>query len=100
DLLGQIAIGRGDDAHIDLDHTRTAEPRDLTFLQDSQQPGLQLERQLEHLVEEHGPAVRQLEPADLARVGAGECAALPAEHNAFYEGGCAGLSHNTDTPRA
>ena len=82
-LLGQVAVGRGDDADVDVDRARTAEALDLPLLQHAQQLRLQLERQLADLVEEHGAAVRQLEAADLAGVRAGEGAALVAEQLAL-----------------
>ena len=82
-LLGQIAVGRRDDADVDVDRARTAEAFDLPFLEHAQQPRLQLERQLADLVEEDRAAVRQLEPADLAGVRAGEGAALVAEQLAL-----------------
>ena len=82
-FLVQIAVGGGDDAHVDVDRPRAAEPLDLAVLQHAQQLRLQLERQLADLVEEDRAAVGQLEAAGLRRVRAGEGAALAAEQLAL-----------------
>src|SRR5262249_55642712 len=52
DLRGEIAMGRRDDAPVDLLDLRRAERLDLALLQDAQQLGLQRERQLTDLVDE------------------------------------------------
>jgi hypothetical protein len=41
DCRGEIAVGRCDDAHIDLLHLRRADRLDLALLQDTQQLGLE-----------------------------------------------------------
>ena len=87
DHFGQIAIGGGDEAHVDGDGPRAAEALDLALLQGAQQFGLQVERQLAHLVEKERAFVRQLQAADLARDGAGERAFLVAEELAFEQSG-------------
>ena len=43
DRLLQIAVGRGEDAHIHLDRVRAADPFKLALLQDAQQFGLAAE---------------------------------------------------------
>ena len=86
-FLGQIAVGRGDDAHVDVHRARAAQPLELSFLQHAQQLGLQLERQLADFVEEERAAVGELEAADLGRVRAGERAALAAEQLALDQVG-------------
>ena len=48
---------------------------------------MQVERQLAHLVEKERALVRQLQPAHLARDGAGERAFLMAEELAFEQAG-------------
>ena len=66
DGLEQVAIGGGDDPDVDLHRRRAADPVELVLLQDAEQLGLGLERELADLVEEDRPAVGQLEPADVA----------------------------------
>jgi hypothetical protein len=61
DHFGQIAIGGGDEAHVDGDGPRAAQALDLALLQSAQQFRLQVERQLAHLVEEERALVRQLQ---------------------------------------
>ena len=85
DHFGQIAIGGGDEAHVDGDGPRAAQALDLALLQSAQQLRLQVERQLAHLVEEERALVRQLQAADFARDGAGERALLVAEEFAFEQ---------------
>ena len=77
----------GDDAHIDGNALRAAEPVDLTFLEHAQQLDLHFWRQVADLVEEDGRVVRQFEPPDLARDGAGERAFLAPEQLALDERG-------------
>ena len=55
------------------------EPPDLPRFEHAEQLGLQLERELADLVEEHRPAAGLLEHADPPRHGAGEGALLVAE---------------------
>ena len=63
----QIAVGGGDDAHVDLERTRPADAFEPLVLERAQDLGLQRQRQLADLVEEQRAAVRQLELAGLAR---------------------------------
>ena len=67
DLLLEIAVRRGDDAHVDLDRLAAADPLELALLQDAQQLDLHVQRELADLVEEQRAAVGQLEPAQPAR---------------------------------
>jgi hypothetical protein len=62
-----------------------SQPFELAVLQKLQQLGLRLERQFSHLVEKDGPAIGQLEPADLRRLRVGERAAFVAEQLAFEQ---------------
>src|SRR5665213_1261833 len=66
DLERQIAIGRGDDADIDLDPA-AADALEGLLLQGADDLALSLERHVGNLVEEQGAAMRLLERADLAR---------------------------------
>ena len=87
DVLGEVAVGGRDHAHVDLDRPRAAQPLELPGLEHAQQLGLHLERQLADLVEEERRAVGELEAADLAGQGAGERALLAAEQLALDEPG-------------
>ena len=51
DFAGQIAVGAGDDADVDLDRLRGTQRHDFAFLEDAQQLGLQRQRHLGNLVE-------------------------------------------------
>ena len=96
DHFGQVAIGGGDEAHVDGDGPRAAQALDLPLLQRAQQLGLQVERHLADLVEKERALVRQLEAADLARDGAGERALFVAEELAFEQPGGNGRAIQLD----
>ena len=81
----EIAVGRGDDAHVDADVLPSAEPGELAVLQHLQQLGLQRRAHLADLVEEHRPVIGELELAGLVLDGAGERAALEAEELRFEQ---------------
>ena len=83
----EVAVRRGDEADVDLDRLRTADPLELLLLQDAQQLRLKLERDLADLVEEQRAAVGHLEAADLLGDGAGEGAPLVPEELALEETG-------------
>ena len=65
DLVLEIAVGRGDDAHVDLDGLGRADAPDLALLQHAQELHLHLGADLADLVEEQRAAVRLLEEAAL-----------------------------------
>ena len=50
-LLGEIAIGGGDDAHVDLDNADATHALEAPLMQDAQKLGLKLWPDLRHLVE-------------------------------------------------
>ena len=75
----QIDVGGGDDPHIDPQALGGADADDGLFLQEAQQAGLQVERQVADLVEEQNALVGGLDVADLALAGASERALLVAE---------------------
>ena len=79
DARAQVAVGRRDDAHVDLHRVVAAERLDRPLLQHAQQLGLRRQRQLRDLVQEQRAAVRGLEAALAAVGGAGERAALVPE---------------------
>ena len=60
----EVAVGGGDDAHVDTNRRAPSDPLELALLQDAEQGDLGLHRQLAHLVEEKGPALRQLEATE------------------------------------
>src|SRR6185295_6138222 len=65
-LRAQVAVGRRDDADVDLDVLLAADAAERTPLEDPEQGRLDRQRQLADLVEEDRPAVRQLEGSLLA----------------------------------
>src|ERR1017187_1083825 len=79
----QIAAGSRYQPDIDLDRVSAAQPLELLLLQDPQQLGLQLRRDVAHLIQEQGALVRHFEAAGPARDGARERALLVAEQFAF-----------------
>ena len=82
-LGGEIAVGRGDDPHIDLERPGRAQGQHLAFLQRAQQLGLQGERQFADLVEQQRALVGGAEQP-LARLGrAGEGTLAVAEQQRF-----------------
>ena len=81
----EVAVGGGDDAHVDLSRPRLAHPPDGARLDGPQELRLELERQLADLVEEHGPAVGRFEGADALAIRAREGAAYVPEELALDE---------------
>src|SRR6185369_13749332 len=71
-LGAQVAVGRGDDADVDLDVLLAADAAERPPLEDAEQGRLDRQRQLADLVEEDRSAVRELEGPLLAALGAGE----------------------------
>src|SRR6188474_3448830 len=85
DHHAEIAVGRGDPAHVDLERAAAADALEAALLQDAQELGLELGLELADLVEEERAAVGQLEPAALALGRAGERALLVAEQLALEQ---------------
>ena len=79
DLLLQDLVAGRDDPDLDLDRLGAAHALELPGLEDAQQLGLEGGRDVAGLVEQQRPAVGQLEPADLAPLGAGEGTLLVPE---------------------
>ena len=77
--VGQVHVGGGDHAHVGLLHLGGADLHEFAVLQDAQQEGLRLARQLADLVEKKGPAVGLLEVALPLADGAREGPLLVAE---------------------
>ena len=72
DLLLQVAVGRGDDADVDLLRLALADALELALLEHPQQLDLQLGAHAGDFVEEDGAAVGGLEAAGLVLDGPGE----------------------------
>ena len=77
--LLEIAIARGEHAHVERHGLARAERLDLALLQHAQELGLQAELHLRDLVEQQRAAVRLHELADAAGLRAREGALLMAE---------------------
>ena len=75
----EVEVGGRDDLRVGLDGLRPADALELLVLDDAQELGLDAERGLADLVEEDRPPLRELEPARLPPVGAGEGALLVPE---------------------
>ena len=73
-------MGGAEDPHIGVQGLHAAEALEGPLLDDPEQLGLEGGVHLPDLVEEEGAPVRELEAPELARRGAGEGAALVAEH--------------------
>ena len=82
---GQILVGGGENAHIDLDRLATAHAFDLARFDGAQQFGLCFGTQVADFVEKECAGMRQLETAYAPVGGPRECAALVAEHLALDE---------------
>src|SRR5205085_3100424 len=80
---GEVAVGGGDDADVDLDLARAADALELLLLQHAQQLRLEVEPHLADLVEEQRAAMRPLERPLDALDRAGERALLVAEQRAL-----------------
>ncbi len=85
DRLGQVAVGRRDQADVHLDRLVGPDPDDLARLERPEQLDLGRERDVADLVEEQGAAVGVLEPPFALAVGAGEGAPDVAEELAFED---------------
>ena len=72
DLVLEDAVGRGDDADVDLLGLAVADAEDDALLQRAQELDLEVQRQLADLVEEERAPVGRLELAGARRDGAGE----------------------------
>src|SRR5262249_39930211 len=81
----EIAVGRRDDADVDLDGAIAADALHLALLEDAEELGLEPEVELPDLVEEDGAALGLLEDAAVLPDGAGERALLVAEERRLDE---------------
>ena len=85
-LLLQIAVGGGEDAHVDAHRRLAADALQFLLLQHPQQLDLHRRRGLADLVEEEGAAVGLDELALAAAVGAGEGPLLVTEELRLEQG--------------
>ena len=83
DLLLEVAVGRGDDADVDLLGLAVADAEDDALLQRAEELHLEVQRQLADLVEEERALVGRLELAGPRRDRAGEGALHVAEELAL-----------------
>ena len=84
-FLRQVAVGGGDDPEVRAPMGERTDRAEFLFLQDAQQLGLQVERQLADFVEERRAAVGRFDQAGLGRDRAGEGAFDVAEQLALHE---------------
>jgi len=82
----QVAVGRGDQAHVDFLRLYRTNPANLAFLQHAQQACLGFEREFTDFVEEQCATVGGFYQASTAGTGAGECPFFMAEQFRFDEG--------------
>src|SRR5436190_5182085 len=79
DHLLEIAVAGRDEARVEVDGRGAADAHEAPLLEDPQELGLQIRRELADLVEEKRAAARELELAELTRDRARERALLVAE---------------------
>ena len=79
DLFLQLGIGGGDDADVHPDILHAADFSEGRFLNQPQELGLQVDRQVAYFVEEEGPAVGHFDQSLLVAAGVGERAFFMAE---------------------
>jgi hypothetical protein len=75
-VLVQIAIGRGDDTHVDMQSSDSAQPFKLAILQYTQEFGLQFGRHFSDFI-------RQFDAPDFLVDRPGECALFVSKELAF-----------------
>src|SRR4051812_14950807 len=85
--LLKIAIGRSDDAHINLRADVAADTAHFFFLKRAKKFGLHPQRKFADLIEKQRPAVGSLEEAVFRFECTGKSAALISEELAFDQGG-------------
>ena len=87
DHVAQVAVGRGNDAHVDAAHGAIGtDLLQFAGFHEPQQQALHPERHLADFVEEDAAAVGHLELALLVTIGAGEAALHVAEEFGLQQG--------------
>ena len=84
-FLLEVAVGGGDQAHVDGAGALFADAFEIALLQHAQQLALQFQRNFADLVEKQRAAVGEFEPADAVAHRAGEGAADVAEELALEQ---------------
>lgn len=87
DLVEEVLVARRDDTHVEVFGALGAEAGDLAGLEEAQQLGLKLERQIANLVEEQSAPVRHGKGTFFVLDRTREGALYVAEQRAFDEGG-------------
>src|SRR5262245_5505626 len=72
DLLIQVRVRGGEDAHIDLARLRGSYSFELTGLENAQQFGLQVERYVRDFIEKERPPIGQFKAPDAVSLGVGK----------------------------
>src|SRR5262252_4050453 len=85
DRTFQVAVGGSNHPHIDGDLRDAAHAFEFPLLEESQELGLELARQIADLVEEDGSSVGHFEPSSLAPVCPREGTLLMSEQLALQE---------------
>ncbi len=83
--FGQVAVGRGDDARVELSRLFAPDRAHLLVLDRVQKLGLHLHRQLADFVEKERSLVGREEQSPARLVGARECASRMTEELAFHQ---------------
>ena len=99
--FNQISVGGSYEADVHLMSPTAAQALEFLFLQDTQQFGLQRQRNVSHLIQEEGPLVGHFEATDLLSDGAGKSSLLMAKNLAFKKierNGSAGLYQRKRRP--
>src|SRR5215472_9937612 len=78
-LAPEVPVGRGDHPDVDREMAIGAQPAHLARFQDSQELGLELQRELSDLVQEDGATLGLLEDPEALLVRSGEGASLVTE---------------------
>ncbi len=84
-LDGEVSIGRGDHAHVDLSHLFTAHRLYLMLLEHSEKLSLQVEPDVAHLIQEDGTPSRLFEFSRAICGGSRERTLYVTEHFAFEQ---------------
>ena len=85
DLLFEVLVRRGDDAHVGLQDVVAADAGEFALLQHAQDLALQRQRHVADFVEEKRAAIALLEAPDARAGGAGEGALFVAEELALEQ---------------
>src|SRR6266481_1554578 len=85
-FLSQVAIGRGDDPEIRMLRRERTYRAELLFLQNAEELGLQIERQLANLIEKRRTVVGCLDQSDFVVDSPGERPLRVPEQLAFHQG--------------